>query len=147
VWFDSSASFTPNNVASTEIVDRKTPNSEICIASGYSSMVFDQRLFVSFNPFNVYVAQPEVKPGCVLRQSSVNVLEKRKLVSDKEVSACTRSSNTFAFVGDLDKSPEVSCVYHSEDAENQFLRNPKSAVLGDGVRGDSSAGAPSPDTP
>ena len=50
VWFDSSASFTPNNVASTEIVDRKQPNSEICIASGYSSMVFDQRLFVSFNP-------------------------------------------------------------------------------------------------
>ncbi len=35
--------------------------------------------------FNVYVAQPEVKPGCVLRQSSVNVLEKRKLVTDKEV--------------------------------------------------------------
>ena len=27
--------------------------------------------------------------------------------------------NTFAFVGDLEKSPEVSCVYHSEDAENQ----------------------------
>lgn len=50
VWFDSGASFTPSNVASTEIVDRKTPNSEICMASGYSSMVFDQRLFVSFNP-------------------------------------------------------------------------------------------------
>ena len=32
------------------------------------------------------MAQPEVKPGCVLRQSSVNVLEKRKLVTDKEVS-------------------------------------------------------------
>lgn len=27
--------------------------------------------------------------------------------------------NTFAFVGDLDRSPEVSCVYHSEEAENQ----------------------------
>ena len=51
VWFDSGASFTPSNVASTEIVDRKTPNSEICMASGYSSMVFDQRLFVSFNPW------------------------------------------------------------------------------------------------
>ena len=50
VWFDSGASFTPSNVASTELVDRKTPNSEICMASGYSSMVFDQRLFVSFNP-------------------------------------------------------------------------------------------------
>ena len=35
--------------------------------------------------FNVYVAQPEVKPGCVLRQSNVSVLEKRKLVNDKEV--------------------------------------------------------------
>jgi hypothetical protein len=30
--------------------------------------------------------------------------------------------NTFAFVGDLDKSPEVSCVYHSEAAENQYVR-------------------------
>ncbi len=27
--------------------------------------------------------------------------------------------NTFAFVGDLEGSPEVSCVYHSEEAENQ----------------------------
>ena len=42
--------------------------------------------------------------------------------------------NTFAFVGDLDKSPEVSCVYHSEDAENAFLKDPKSARLGDGYR-------------
>lgn len=50
VWFDSGASFTPSNIASTELVDRKTPNSEICISSGYSSMVFDQRIFVSFNP-------------------------------------------------------------------------------------------------
>ena len=36
-------------------------------------------------------------------------------------------------VGDLDKSPEVSCVYHSEDAENQFMKDPTKAVLGDGV--------------
>lgn len=42
--------------------------------------------------------------------------------------------NTFAFVGDLEKSPEVSCVYHSEDAENAFLKDPKSARLGDGFR-------------
>jgi hypothetical protein len=27
--------------------------------------------------------------------------------------------NTFGFVGDLAKDPEVSCVYHSEEAENQ----------------------------
>ena len=28
---------------------------------------------MSFNPFNVYVTQPEVKPGCVLRRANVNV--------------------------------------------------------------------------
>ena len=117
MWFNSEATFRPNNVASTEIIDRKTPNSEVCMANGYSSMVFDQRIFVSFNPcdiaikalptgcrvtrsctvtevlslgaspgrFNVYVAQPEVKPGCVLRRSNVNVLESRKLVDNDQV--------------------------------------------------------------
>ena len=50
VWFDSQVSLYPSNVASTEIIDRKTPNSEVCMASGYSSMVFDQRIFVSFSP-------------------------------------------------------------------------------------------------
>jgi hypothetical protein len=134
VWFNSEASFRPNNVASTEMIDRKTPNSELCMANGYSSMVFDQRIFVSFNPFNVYVAQPEVKPGCVLRRSNVRELESRNLVDSKEVDACKRNMNTFAFVGDLEKSPEVSCVYHSEAAENQFLQNPRKSVLGDGYQ-------------
>ena len=79
---------------------------------GSSAMVFDERVFVSFNPFNVYVTQPEVKPGCVLKRSNVNQLEQRKLLSDKQVSTCKNRMNTFAFVGDLNKSPEVSCVYH-----------------------------------
>ena len=35
--------------------------------------------------FNVYVAQPEVKPGCVLRRSNVRVLESRNLVTNEEV--------------------------------------------------------------
>lgn len=38
-----------------------------------------------------------------------------------QVNQCVRNANTFAFVGDLEKSPEVSCVYHSEEAENQFV--------------------------
>ena len=50
VWFNSEATLAPSNVASTEIIDRKTPNAEVCMANGFSSMVFDQRLFVSFNP-------------------------------------------------------------------------------------------------
>ncbi|KAG2449539.1 hypothetical protein HYH02_005681 [Chlamydomonas schloesseri] len=128
VYFDSNITLTPSNVASTEIVDRRTPNSELCMAYGYSAMAFDQRLFVSFNPFNVYVSQPEVKPGCILRRSNVNVLENKKLVSGQQVDNCKRSMNTFAFVGDLDNSPEVSCVYHSEEAENQYLLNPRRLV-------------------
>ena len=85
-----------------------------------------------------------------------------------QVDACKRNMNTFAFVGDLEKSPEVgvqpvqtafaccarcliqlhsallcqislvmlqvSCVYHSEAAENQFLQNPRKSVLGDGYQ-------------
>jgi len=39
-----------------------------------------------------------------------------------QVNACKRNMNTFAFVGDLANHPEVSCVYHSEEAENQFLK-------------------------
>jgi Protein of unknown function (DUF3172) len=128
IWFDSEVTFEPNNVASTVLVDTKTPNSEVCMANGYSSMVFDERIFVSFNPFNVYVSQPEVKPGCVLRRANVNVLESRGLVDQGQVQACKRNMNTFAFVGDLAGTPQVSCVYHSEEAENQFLRNPQKSV-------------------
>lgn len=50
VYFDSEVSLNPSNVASTELVDRRTPNSELCMAYGSSAMVFDERLFVSFNP-------------------------------------------------------------------------------------------------
>lgn len=128
IWFDSEVTFEPQNVASTVLVDTKTPNSEVCMANGYSSMVFDQRIFVSFNPFNVYVSQPEVKPGCVLRRANFNVLESRGLVDSQQVQACKRNMNTFAFVGDLAGTPQVNCVYHSEEAENQFLRNPPKAV-------------------
>eukprot|EP00191_Tetraselmis_sp_GSL018_P016367 CAMPEP_0177589766 /NCGR_PEP_ID=MMETSP0419_2-20121207/7007_1 /TAXON_ID=582737 /ORGANISM="Tetraselmis sp., Strain GSL018" /LENGTH=186 /DNA_ID=CAMNT_0019080199 /DNA_START=351 /DNA_END=911 /DNA_ORIENTATION=+ len=142
IWFDSEANFEPNNVASTNVLDNKTPSSEVCMANGYSSMVFDQRIFVSFNPFNVYVSQPEVKPGCVLRRANVNVLEKRNLISPTEVDMCKRRMNTFAYVGDLQDSPEVSCVYHSEAAENQYLVDPNKAVMGDGYQTRSPGAAP-----
>jgi len=60
---------------------------------GASAMAFDQRVFVSFNPFNVYVAQADVKPACVLRPSNVvPILRDKKLINDKEVFAC-KSNN------------------------------------------------------
>jgi hypothetical protein len=42
-----------------------------------------------------------------------------------QVDSCKRSMNTFAFVGDLQDNPQISCVYHSEEAENLYLSNPK----------------------
>ena len=52
----------------------------------------------------------------MLRRSNWSVLEGRKLVDDSQVNDCKRHMNTFAFVGNLEDSPEVSCVYHSEQA-------------------------------
>ena len=132
VLFSTEATFEPDNVASTEIIDRKTPSSEVCMANGYSSMVFDQRLFVSFNPFNVYVSQPEIKPGCVLRRSNFAVLEREGLITKEEAASCKRNLNTFAYVGDLKgNDAKVSCVYHSEDAENAFITKEGSAAGGE----------------
>lgn len=68
VYFDAEINLSPNQVASTEIIDRRTPNAEVCMAYGYSAMVFDQRVFVTYNPFNLYVTQPEVsqmQPACM----------------------------------------------------------------------------------
>ncbi|XP_024358226.1 uncharacterized protein [Physcomitrium patens] len=134
ITVDTVLNVEPNNVASREVIDRQTPNPDVCIANGMSAMVLDQRLFISFNPFNVYVSQTEVKPGCVLRQSNWSVLEARGLVTSDEVRACKRNMNTFGFVGDLRQAPEISCVYHSESAENQFLKDPSKATLGDGYQ-------------
>lgn len=94
---------------------------------GSSAMVLDQRVFITFNPFNVYVTQADTKPGCVLRQSNVvNLLQKeRQLVSEEEMELCKISYNTWAYVGDLNNKPQLNCVYQSDDAQNEFLSNPK----------------------
>ena len=57
-----------------------------------------------------------------------------KIIAGLQVEGCKKNMNTFAFVGDLNHEPEVSCVYHSEDAENQFIIDPRKAVMGDGFQ-------------
>ena len=42
--------------------------------------------------------------------------------------ACKANMNTWAFVGDLDDTPQLSCVYQSEDAQNEFLSDPKIGI-------------------
>ena len=130
VTVDSQINTSPKDLASRDAVDQAAPNPQLCTTMGASAMAFDQRVFVSFNPFNVYVAQADVKPACVLRPSNVvSVLQdQRHLLNEKEVRACKQNMNTWAFVGDLNDLPQLSCVYKSEDAQNEFLSNPKYGI-------------------
>lgn len=129
VTVDSAINTNPRDLASRDAIDQAAPNAKLCADMGASAMAFDQRVFVSFNPFNVYVAQADVKPACVLRQSNiVPILKGKNLINEKEVSACKANMNTWAFVGDLDNTPQLSCVYKSADAQNEFLSNPKFGI-------------------
>ena len=129
VTVDSQINTSPKDLASRDAIDQAAPNPRLCSTYGASAMAFDQRVFVSFNPFNVYVAQADVKPACVLRSSNVvPVLQDKGLINDKEVRACKQNMNTWAYVGDLNDYPQLSCVYKSEDAQNEFLSNPKYGI-------------------
>jgi hypothetical protein len=125
IAFSSTATFTPANVASREFIDTKSPNPEICVQYGASAMVMDARLFVTLNPFKVYVAQPTMRPGCVLRSSNWAILEQRKLVTSDQVRECKNRLNSFAFAGDLNSpNPDISCIYENDDAKNFFINQP-----------------------
>lgn len=129
VTVDSAINTSPKDLASRDAIDQAAPNPTLCSSFGASAMAFDQRVFVSFNPFNVYVAQADVKPACVLRPSNVvPVLRDKKLITDNEVRSCKANMNTWAFVGDLKDQPQLSCVYQSADAQNEFLSNPKLGI-------------------
>ena len=124
IAFSSTASLNPENVASREVIDRSAPNAELCIQYGASAMVTDMRVFVTLNPFNVYVTQPSMRPGCVLRQNNWTILEQKKLVTSEQVGDCKRRMNTFGFTGNLEDKPEIKCIYQNEAADNLFLNQP-----------------------
>ena len=80
VTVDSAINTNEKDLASRDAIDKNAPNPRLCTTYGASAMAFDQRVFVSFNPFNVYVSQADVKPACVLRQSTApEVLRTRKV--------------------------------------------------------------------
>lgn len=122
IAFSSNATFNPSNVASREFIDTKAPNPEICVQYGASAMVMDTRLFVTLNPFNVYVAQPSMRPGCVLRQSNWEILRQKSLVTSNQVRDCKNRLNTFGFTGRLDsKELDIKCIYQNDAAKNFFI--------------------------
>ncbi|HBB35495.1 MAG TPA: DUF3172 domain-containing protein [Cyanobacteria bacterium UBA8803] len=124
IAFSSTATLNPENVASREVIDRSAPNAELCIQYGASAMVTDLRVFVTLNPFNVYVTQPSMRPGCVLRRNNWAILEQRKLVTSEQVRDCKNRMNTFGFIGPLEGSPKIECIYQNEAAQNFFLNQP-----------------------
>ncbi len=119
------------NVASREVIDRAAPNPELCIQFGASAIVSDLRVFVTLNPFNVYVTQPSMRPGCVLRRNNWSILEKQKLVTDEQVRQCKNRMNTFGFTGPLEASPKIECIYQNDSAGNLFLNRSGTANPGE----------------
>ena len=128
IGIDSTTTFTPENVASRDFIDRSVANPELCVQYGASAMVMDTRLYVTLNPFSVYISQPIMQPGCVLRRNNWAIIEKKKLVTRQQVSDCKNRMNTFGFTGNIDASPKISCIYQNDNAENFFLNQPGTGI-------------------
>ena len=117
----SSGSDDIRSVDSSLQIDRKAPNPEVCQQFGASAVVTDMRVFLTLNPFSVYLTQPRMQPGCVLRRTNWSLLEQKNLVSSEQVRDCKRRMNTFGFVGVLEGKPRIDCVYQNDAAGNLFL--------------------------
>ena len=114
-------SSSPSTIDSSLQIDRKAPNPEVCQQFGASAIVTDMRVFLTLTPFSVYLTQPRMQPGCVLRRTNWSVLERQNLVNSEQVRDCKRRMNTFGFVGNLEGQPKIDCVYQNDAAGNLFL--------------------------
>ena len=110
-------------------IDRKAPNPEVCQQFGASAIVTDMRVFLTLNPFSVYLTQPLMQPGCVLRRTNWSILERQSLVNSEQVKDCKRRMNTFGFVGALESKPKIDCVYQNDAAGNLFLNQNGAPVI------------------
>lgn len=120
IAFSSTANLNSENVASRLFLDRNAPNPEFCAQYGASAIVTDMRIYMTMNPFSVYVSQPSMVPGCIIRSSNWSVLEDQNLVSEKEIKNCKKRMNTFGFTGSLEGSPQINCIYQNDSAGNLF---------------------------
>jgi hypothetical protein len=111
----------PETIDSRAEIDQQAPNAELCQQFGASAIVSDMRVYLTLNPFNVFVTQPVMEPGCVLRQNNWSLLEKQNLVTSEQVRDCKRRMNTFGFTGVLEGSPKINCIYQNDSMGNLFL--------------------------
>lgn len=117
-------------------IDASVPNAEICAQYGAGAIAVDLRAFVTLSPFKVFISQPFMQPGCVLRTNNWNILQQRNIIDSEEARECKQRMNTFGFTGDIEQggedSAKVDCVYANDAARNLFLKN----GLGSGPAGD-----------
>lgn len=113
---------TPQTVDAISL-DVNAPSREFCNNYGASAMVMTSHIYVTLNPFNVFVSQARAVPGCVVLPNNWNLLLERKAISDQDIRDCKDRMNTFGYTGDLDKNPSVECVYESRDAKKQLTGN------------------------
>ena len=67
VTVDSQVNTNPKDLASRDAIDNAAPNPTICAKLGASAMAFDQRVFISFNPFNLYTSAVRIVACATLR--------------------------------------------------------------------------------
>jgi hypothetical protein len=130
IAFSSTTNVNAQNVASREFLDRSVANPELCVQYGASAMVVQSYAYITLNPFNVYISQPSMQPGCVIRNANWSVLERLKAVSSQEVRDCRNRLNTFGFIGDINNNPKVQCIYQNDSEDNGFLLEPGGGGVG-----------------
>lgn len=117
-------------------IDASVPNAEICAQYGAGAIAVDLRAFVTLSPFKVFISQPFMQPGCVLRTNNWNILQQRDIIDAEEARECKQRMNTFGFTGNIEQGGEdaakVDCVYANDAARNLFIKN----GLGTGLSGD-----------
>ena len=110
-------------------IDEQAPNAELCQQFGASAIVSNVRFYLTLNPFNVFVTQPVMEPGCVLRQNNWSLLEKQNLVTNEQVRDCKRRMNTFGFTGVLEGSPKINRIYQNDSMGNLFLNKSGNSTI------------------
>ncbi|CAN1210095.1 DUF3172 domain-containing protein [Tumidithrix helvetica PCC 7403] len=101
-------------------LDNLAPSRDFCNNYGSSAMVMTTRVYVTLNPFNVFVSQADSVPGCVVLPQNWNLLLQQNAISNNDIQQCRNRMNTFGFTGDLTGKPRVDCVYESKDAQKQL---------------------------
>jgi hypothetical protein len=124
IGFSSSTNLNPTSIDSRLEIDRQAPDAELCQQFGASAIVTNMKVFVTLSPFNVFITQPQMQPGCVLRQNNWAILERQNLVTSEQVNDCKRRMNTFGYTGSLQGSPSINCIYQNNAAGNLFLNQP-----------------------